>query len=171
MEGAPYNRQKTPSCMCECACVRVYVKGIPFLNQKYLSSQFSSLWKYFFWNRSKISSLLIHTCFSILGFGKPFHLPCQNFGVLEVPRGICTRAKCERAVQSRINIRGISLFFVCWGYGLTTKKLLKVIWRKLRQRFIMDTKNNLNWNFLLIAKAKIPFGKHRFKIDHQRFSV
>ena len=48
------------------------------------------------------------------------------------------------------------LLFEQWGCGLTRTKLLKVIWRTLRQQFTMD-KNN----FLLEAKAKIHFGERR----------
>ena len=51
------------------------------------------------------------------------------------------RAKCQRAAQLHINPREIS-FFIVLGVRTNKKKNLKVIWRELRQQFIMGTKNN-----------------------------
>ena len=53
------------------------------------------------------------------------------------------------------------LDFLCsdptWNFFFLRAGATEVIWREVRQRFIMVTKNNLNWGFLLVAKSKIPF--------------
>ena len=45
-------------------------------------------------------------------------------------------AKCQRTAQLHVNPSEISFFFACWDSGLTRKKLLTMICRKLRQLFL-----------------------------------
>ena len=71
----------------------------------------------------------MHPCFSILG---------QNFEYV--------RAISENASQPH------KIFLICvLGLRTNQKNLFKVIWRELRQGFIMGTKNNLNWDFFVVS--------------------
>ena len=83
-------------CMCVRACVRacvyvcVYVRAEMCVFQM-IALSFPEISAFplqlslkinFLKYRSKIGLLSVHSCFSILGLGKPTPLSCQNFGVL-----------------------------------------------------------------------------------------
>ena len=166
VDGAPHNWQKNLNYVCVRAYVCTFVcmclcQRIALSYPEIFAIPVQSSLKIDFRNRSKISLLPIHHCFSILGLGMQPSLWWTNILVFWESEEEYVRAKCQRAAQPHINPSEFIFYFACWGYGLTRKKLLQVIWRELRQRFIMGTKNNLIWGFWLVATPKIPFGQHR----------
>ena len=104
----------------------------------------------------------IHSCFSNSGWGKPPPLLSQNFYILEGPRGMSDRLGLNiKELPNHILLHVRFLFVVAVVVVVSCRKrLLKVIWRSLRQWFTLGTKNNLSWHLLLVAKPKIHFVKH-----------
>ena len=134
-----------------CVCTRKYV-CMPKDSSSWSwnishSTSFISGNKFF---EIEASLLSIHPCFSILG---------QNFGVLG-KRNMEGLYFKELPNDTLTHVR-IFFFFCVLGLRTNQEKLWKVIWREMRHRFIMGTKNNLSWGCLLLATTKIPFGKRR----------
>ena len=107
--------EKSKLCVCVMRvprCVFVCAKGILFLILKYVP-----FWRYVFWNKSKISLLLIHPCFSI------FLSPAITLVSWEL-QAEYAKAKCQRASQPHIHQREIS-FFCVLGSKTSQKKPFK----------------------------------------------
>ena len=144
-------RQKILNCVCVrvcvCACVRVCVRACVSKESSFLSwnichSSSAISENKFSWNRGKIGLLLMFQYFR-LGKTPSFSVPkfwclgnfkrnMEGLNVKELPNHILSHVRL--------------LSFCVLGQRTNQKKNSKLIWRELRQWFIMGTNYNYNYN-------------------------
>ena len=138
--------------MCICSCVRVCQRiPLSYLKISAILVQLSMEINYFEIEARQV--YYQYTPVSVFWAWEDSLLFPTKILVSCEPQEEYVRAKCQRAAQPYINPREIYVFM--------RVEVLKLIWRDLRQQFIMGTKYDLSWDFLWVSKFKILFGKHR----------
>ena len=127
-----------------CACVCVCDKWFLFLTLKYLSFYFGYLWKYIFWNRSKINIFSAH-CVSVFSVWEVPLLSLANI-LMSWERGIC---KCYVKELPNHILTHMRFFFFCVLGVRNIKGLLRA------QRII---KGEAFYN---------PAGNYMFKVNNK----